>query len=245
MSIERSIRTCVWCGGEFMGYPSSKYCPDCRVIREGSEQAEDQELADEREGWRHMRRDATGTVIVPGGNVMNALDDLCAYEEACEAAGIHGPEALKRELEKLRKRGTTSSGPSGHLPLKGKAFDGKAWTGDVEYDPHAPRKRRTGGLHCESCGHFQPTVASGGKGICDQHPRRIRPEGGRGGKYVVLDEPRQCQARRVACGDWVARQQGTGTTRQQATGNRQQGTGDADCHGLRPRNDIKEGDHHA
>lgn len=206
MSNERKLRSCAICGVEFMGFNGAKYCPDCAAGRQ-QDNSPERELADEKDGWRHMLRDDTGTVIVPGGNVICALDDLCAYEEACEAAGIHGPEELAealKELKRLRSGGArcaplqNAEGREAR-PLRTERTDG-GW-----YDPHALRPRWTQGKHCEGCGHYHPTIASGARGICDAHPRRVRPAGGKGQHYILLDEPRQCQARRVACKDWTRR----------------------------------------
>ena len=66
----------------------------------------------------------------------------------------------------------------------------------------ARRPRWTTGKHCEGCAFYRATVPSGGHGICKIHKRRVRPQGGKGQNYVLLDEPRQVMARRVACGDW-------------------------------------------
>lgn len=199
---ERELKTCQSCGREFFGWSTRKLCQSCADGKKHDD-SKDRELSDERDGWRHMLRDATGTVIVPGGNVITALDDLCAYEETCEAAGIHGPEELRKALAGLAKgRGAASSGPSGHLPLKGKASEGGS--GDCEPQQHrVKRPRWYSGYYCESCASYDPTVPSGGHGICKIHKRKVRPEGGKGHKYITLDEPRQVMARRVACGDWT------------------------------------------
>ena len=182
-----NMRTCQRCGRTFFGWTTRQLCQSCAGGKK-QDDSKERELSDEREGWRHMLRDATGTVIVPGGNVISALDELCAYEEACEAAGIHGPEALKKCL----KDRTISTGT----------------LQDNQQEPElqAPRVKRPrwhSGEFCEDCALFKPTTPSGGHGICKLHKRRIRPEGGKGNKYVELDEPRQVAARRVACGDWI------------------------------------------
>ncbi len=206
---QRRLITCRACGGEFLGWPSRNLCPDCAAGRQQDNSLE-RELFDEKDGWRNMLRDSTGTVIVPGGNVMTCLDDLCAYEEACEAAGIRGPEELAealKELKRLRSGGAhcaplqDAEGRCGHRPLRTERTDDS-------YDPHALRPRWTQGKHCEGCGHYHPTIASGARGICDAHPRRVRPAGGKGQHYILLDEPRQCQARRVACKDYQKKEKG-------------------------------------
>ncbi len=192
---QRRLITCRICGGEFLGWPSRKLCPDCAAGRQQDDSPE-RELADEKDGWRHMFRDATGTVIVPGGNVMSCLDDLCAYEEACEAAGIHGPEELRKALD-LQKRGTTSSGPAGHLPLKGEALERNA-DGEIVYSCR----------FCGSCGHFvrESENRGGTAGHCDAHPRMRRSEGGRKGKLMpVPGEFRHVAGAREACRKWTQR----------------------------------------
>ena len=86
------LRVCENCGIEFRGSSVTRYCPECRELRK----AHKLELEPEqrKDGWRHMYRNSTGTVMRVGANVMTALDDLCAYEEALEAAGVRGPEEL-------------------------------------------------------------------------------------------------------------------------------------------------------
>lgn len=190
---QRRLITCRICGGEFLGWPSRKLCPDCAAGRQ-QDDSKERELSDEKDGWRHMLRDATGTVIVPGGNVICALDDLCAYEEACEAAGIHGPEELRKALEALRKQGAPSSGPSGHLPPKRNA------DGEIVYSCR----------FCGSCGHFvrESENQSGTAGHCDAHPRMRRSEGGKRGKLVpVPGEFRRVVGAREACKDWTPKEE--------------------------------------
>ena len=178
---QRRLITCRACGGEFLGWPSRELCPDCAAGRQ-QDNSPERELFDEKDGWRHMLRDSTGTVIVPGGNVMTCLDDLCAYEEACEAAGIRGPEELAKalkELKRLRSGGAhcaplqDAEGRCGHTFVTLRVRPLRTERTDDSYDPHALRPRWTQGKHCEGCGHYHPTIASGARGICDAHPRRV------------------------------------------------------------------------
>lgn len=188
---EKVLKTCRDCGGEFLGDPRALYCKDCRTRRivAGKQGKEPPTI---KSGWRHMFRDSTGTVIRDGANVMDALDDLCAYEEACEAAGIHGPAELRKRLQQAEEDRTAAE---------------KARL-EAQPEPEQPqpeparRPRWTTGKHCEGCAFYRATVPSGGHGICKIHKRRVRPQGGKGQNYVLLDEPRQVMARRVACGDW-------------------------------------------
>ena len=188
----RYILTCENCGGEYIGTSRSHICPECRTLRVTAGLRE-KKKAPKDSPWRHMFRDETGTVIRPGGNVMKALDELCAYEEICEAAGIEGPEGLRKMLE--------GDGPPASAGMT-----------EENRTPKARRKEEPGqrvrikeGRFCEQCGHFQPTAASGGHGICKKHKRKIRPEGGKGSEYEELDEPRPVAARRQACRDWTLR----------------------------------------
>lgn len=195
---QRQLLICRDCGAEFLGWPTRKKCPTCDAGKR-EDDSKERELADEKDGWRNMLRDATGTVIVPGGNVMNALDDLCAYENACEAAGIHGPEELRKALE-LQKPGTTPSGPAGHLPRKGKASERNA-DGEIVYSCR----------FCGSCGHFQKDSENkhGAAGICTKHPRKVRAGGGKRGKLIeVPGEFRHVAGAREACRNWTERRDG-------------------------------------
>ena len=235
MSDEKRLKTCEHCGVEYMGGPLSRFCPDCKRMKIAH--MDKREAATVKgDGWRHMYRDNTGTVIRAGGNVMNALDDLCAYEEACEAAGIRGPEELGQLLrflqpeagnlrkmvegakkwEREQKEKATSSGPAGHLPLKGKALDGENETG-------TRRRRKEGDRFCENCGYFS-RIEGTGRGLCAKHEKLLRPEGRGGPLYLVPGQQREVQARRKACGDFLKTNRET------------------DCHGPEgTRNDNEKG----
>lgn len=199
---DRAIRVCMNCGGAFMGYAASKWCPDCRAAKGAAKQEQNsQELSDEKKGWRNMLRDATGTVIVPGGNVMNALDDLCAYEEACEELGVEGPQQLKNLLSHVAtlmpKEVIRRCAKEGRRP--------------------EPRERSASSLVraeygcrcCGSCGHYIPKSGSerGTAGHCDAHPRMVRSGGGKKGRLVeVPGEFRKVAGAREACRKWIKRQ---------------------------------------
>lgn len=203
---DRAIRVCMNCGGEFLGYAASKWCPDCRAAKGAAKEAAKQEqnsreLSDEKKGWRNMLRDATGTVIVPGGNVMTALDDLCAYEEACEELGVEGPQQLKNLLSHVAtlmpKEVIVRCAREGRKP--------------------EPRKKREpaqvrieyGCRCCGSCGHFiqDRETGHGAAGRCAIHPRKIRSGGGKKGILVeVPGEFRKVAGAREACRKWIKRQ---------------------------------------
>lgn len=200
---DRYLMRCKRCGGEFMGYPSSKWCPDCRTVM-NAEKIEDanRELADERDGWRHMLRDETGTVIVPGGNVMAALDALCAYEEACEALGVQGPQQLKNLLTHVATLMPAEvilrCAQKGRRPEPRKREASSAVR--VEYGVRC----------CGSCGHYIPESGTGRgtAGHCDCHPRMTRSGGGKKGRLVeVPGEHRKCFGAREACRDWTKREE--------------------------------------
>lgn len=131
-----------------------------------------------RTGWRHMLRDRSGTVIAPGGNVIHALDALCDYEDICEAAGIHGPEELRRRLACVQAL-QASEGPAKH---------------------------KEGRHRCGDCGHWERDSGNrrGSAGHCTIHQRAIRSGAGRKGSLITVQgEPRACAAARPACRDWT------------------------------------------
>ncbi len=205
-----SPRVCRRCGRDFWGYTTARLCPDCKEAvgreRPGPQDA-GRELADEKTGWRNMLRDATGTVIVPGGNVMTALDDLCSYEEACQALGVEGPEQLRNLLshvatlmpqEVIRRCAQKGRRPE---PRKREASSAVR----VEY----------GCRCCGSCGHFVPdsSTGKGTAGHCAIHPKMIRSGGGKKGRLVeVPGEFRKCFGAREACKDWARREDEDPTT---------------------------------
>lgn len=198
MSDQRALIICRDCGREFWGYPTRQVCQDCSAKRAGSK---DQELADEKTGWRNMLRDETGTVIAPGGNVMTCLDELCAYEEACEALGVQGPQQLKNLLTHVATLMPAEvilrCAREGRRPEPRKREASSAVR--VEY----------GCRCCGSCGHFIPERESGKgtAGHCDCHPKKIRSGGGKKGKLVeVPGEYRKCFGAREACKDWTKRE---------------------------------------
>lgn len=224
----RVLRVCSICGRDFLAFPSAKRCPECKAAMEAekrgaagaAEPREDRELADERDGWRHMLRDATGTVIVPGGNVMHALDDLCAYEEACEALGVEGPQQLKNLLAHV-----ATMMPRGQILRL-------ARTGRRP----EPRKRKEsaelrieyGVRCCGSCGHYveERATGRGSAGHCDCHPRMVRSGGGKKGKLVMVPgEFRAVAGARAACRQWTARDTENGER----------------CSPLREAGDVKNG----
>lgn len=96
-------RNCQDCGAEYFGSKNSRYCPACRKERFIHCAKNNQPVSDDP-GWRHMIRNAGGPALRPGGNVVHALRTLCDYEDACEAAGIQGPEALRKVLEEKRSK---------------------------------------------------------------------------------------------------------------------------------------------
>lgn len=212
------LRVCENCGIEFRGSSVTHYCPECRELRK----AHKLELEPEqrKDGWRHMYRNKTGTVMRVGANVMMALDDLCAYEEALEAAGVRGPEELgmllrflkpdggslrkmvegakKWDREQKEKAAAPHPSPAATHSPKGEGFaDGRAPSMPEGCKPH--RRRKPGDRFCELCGHFH-RIGKTGRGKCDQHPKLVRPTG-RGGPLVdVPGELREVSGRRKACG---------------------------------------------
>ena len=204
-----SPRVCRRCGRDFWGYTTARLCQDCKeaVGQERPGQDAGRELADEKTGWRNMLRDATGTVIVPGGNVMNCLDDLCSYEEACQALGVEGPEQLRNLLshvatlmpqEVIRRCAQKGRRPE---PRKREASSAVR----IEY----------GCRCCGSCGHFVPdsSTGKGTAGHCAIHPKMIRSGGGKKGALVeVPGEFRKCFGAREACKDWARREDADPTT---------------------------------
>ena len=196
------ICVCVDCGAAFAGTPASKRCPECKAALE-ARKAEDagRETDDEKTGWRNMFRDATGTVIVPGGNVMRALDDLCAYEEACEALGVQGPQQLRNLLTHVAtlmpEEVILRCAREGRRPEPRKREASSAVR--VEY----------GCRCCGSCGHFvlDSSTGKGTAGHCAIHPKMIRSGGGKKGRLVeVPGEFRKCFGAREACRDWTKRE---------------------------------------
>ena len=196
-------KICQDCGAEFVGGPKGRYCKECRGrhLKDAASKPEEQKKI----GWRHMFRDNTGTVIRTGGNVISALDDLTVYEEACEAAGIQGPEelgqllrylvqefgSLRKTLAEAQKREREKAKAAGvQEPEKG------------EKTPVDKRGRRKEGFRfCENCSHFA-RIEGTGRGICDKHKKMLRPEGRGGPLYLVPGEQREVAARRRACGDF-------------------------------------------
>ena len=97
------LKNCQDCGIEYMGGPTGRYCPECRHYHFAHSDKKNR-LIPEEPGWRHMIRDTGGPALRPGGNVVHALRTLCDYEDICEAAGIHGPEELRKAMEAIRSK---------------------------------------------------------------------------------------------------------------------------------------------
>lgn len=134
-----------------------------------------------QELWRKMYRNKTGTTLLPDVSVIDALDRLCDYEDVCEAAGIHGPEELRKRLACVHAL-QASEGPA-------KLIEG--------------RKR------CGDCGHWERDSGNrrGRAGHCTIHQRAIRAGGGRKGHLITIQgEPRACAAARPACRDWAEKE---------------------------------------
>jgi hypothetical protein len=139
------------------------------------------------------RNDEGKCCLRSGGNIMAAMEALTRYEEAAAAAEIDGAEEL------------------------GKLLDGM-------FRATTPRQRRqwiTDGVcpgigpgevpairHCNTCGHYQPDGEGAREGVCDRHPRKVRPGGGKRGPGIEIPgEHRHVAARRVACKSWIKKEE--------------------------------------
>lgn len=212
---ERIVKICQDCGRDFFGWPSQRRCQSCAALAKFSDK--DRELDDEKTGWRHMCRDRTGTVIVPGGNVMMALDDLCAYEEACETVGAKGPGELARLLANVKWWIPAKEMRRWCTELCGGAQEGgrTARTTGLRQSKSSSFRDEDGKIIytcrvCGSCGSFRPDSENkhGAAGTCVKHPKRVHSLGGRKGPMkTVPGEFRHVAGAREACRDWTTKEE--------------------------------------
>lgn len=139
------------------------------------------------------RNEAGKCVLRDGGDILTALERLARYEEVTEITGIEDPDELGRLISGMMADTT--------------ANQRKLWRRDGVCP--APGKGVLPAIrHCEDCGHYQPEAPGARAGICDAHPRKVRPGGGKRGSFQpVPGEHRRVVARRVACGDWTRREE--------------------------------------
>ena len=126
--------------------------------------------------------------LLPGVNIMDAFERLCALEDAMEIVGIEDADQLRNLLANVK----AATSPA--------TF--RAWckTCYVEALRKAPERPFVARRFCWDCDNYLPNTPGGKRGICTVHQKKIKQTGHRAGPLVAVPgENREVVASRPAC----------------------------------------------
>lgn len=126
--------------------------------------------------------------LLPGVNIMDAFERLCALEDVLEAVGIEDAEQLRKLLANVK----AATSPT--------TF--RAWC-EICYAENLrkiPERTWTVRHFCRECENFIPDKPGAKRGICTVHVKQVKKTGRRDGPLVTVPgEHRSVVASRPAC----------------------------------------------